>query len=145
MLLTAVFFSFSSIALAENPIKIIDLNNRLEYVLIKNEGKVVVDLNGWKLSDHSKGKTKKHVYTFKTVQLKPGEILQVQSGVTKKALKADPQPSRLKNANQYIIWTGQRIWNDAGDIAYLVDDKGKTIAQKENGKASKKVSPKTAK
>ena len=32
-----------------------------------------------------------------------------------------------------------------GDIAYLIDDKGNTIAQKENGKASKKVSPKTAK
>lgn len=145
MLLTAVFFSFNSIALAESPIKILELNNKLEYVLIKNEGKAVVDLTGWKLSDHSNGKTKKHVYTFKTVQLKPGEILQVQSGVTKKALKANPQPAKLKTANQYIIWTGQRVWNDTGDIAYLIDDKGNTVAQKENGKVSKKVSQKTAK
>ena len=43
------------------------------------------------------------------------------------------------------MWTGQRIWNDTGDIAYLIDDKGNTIAHKENGKASKKVKKKTAK
>ena len=71
-------------------------------MLIKNEGKAVVDLNNWKLSDHSNGKTKKHVYTFKTVQLKPGEILQMQSGITKKALKSDPEAAKLKNTQTSI-------------------------------------------
>lgn len=145
LLLIAVFFSVTAIARAENPVKITELNNKLEYVLIKNEGKAVVDLNGWKLSDHGNGKTKKNVYTFKTVQLKPGEILQMQSGITKKALKADPSTAKLKIANQYIMWSGRRVWNDAGDIAYLIDDKEKIISSKENGKAPKKGSKKQSK
>ena len=42
------------------------------------------------------------------------------------------------------MWSSRRVWNDSGDIAYLIDDKGNIVDQIENGNASKKSSKKKA-
>lgn len=141
LVLSALFFSSSLLVFAEpHAVKIIDLNNKKEYVLIKNEGKTTIDLNGWQLHDQASDKSKKHLYTFKALQLKPGEILQIQSGISKKTQAENPQAAKLKDANHYIFWTNSKIWNDAFDIAYLRDDKGNPVDQKQNGKSGVKKS-----
>lgn len=135
VMLSVLFLGSSLFAFAEtNAVRIIDLDNKKECVLIKNEGKTTVDLNGWQLHDQEKGKSKKHLYIFKALQLKPGEILQVQSGISKKAQAENPQAAKRKDANHFIFWTSSKIWNDAFDIAYLRDAKGNLIDEKQNGK-----------
>jgi hypothetical protein len=144
LILLVLFFASNLLAFAGTPtVKIIDLNNKKECVLIKNEGKSAVNLAGWQLHDHNKKKSKVHKYTFNTLQLKPGEVIQVQSGISKKAQKADPQAAKLKNADHYIFWTSRKVWNDSFDVAYLLDNNGNIVDEKQNGgKAVKQKSKK---
>lgn len=138
-----LIFSSSLMAFAgTNTVKIIDLNNKKECVLIKNEGKTSVDLNGWQLHDHSGGKSKVHKYTFPPLQLKPGEIVQVQSGISKKTQKVDTLAAKHKDAHHFVFWTNSKIWNDAFDVAYLLDDKGNIVDEKQDGKTPVKKAPK---
>ena len=142
MIILFIVFSTSATGAAETgSVKIIELNNKTECVLIKNEGASAVNLKGWQLHDQEKGKTKKHVYTFKELQLKPGEVLQIQSGVSKKDQESSPAPQKLDKVDHYVLWTSARIWNDSGDIAYLRDGQGNIVDQKQSNRevsASKK-------
>ena len=133
--IATVFFSFTGIVFADaHLVKIIELDNRKECVLIKNEGKSAVNLKGWQLHDHSKNKSKKYTYTFTSLELKPGQILQMQSGISKKKQKEKPNSAKLENADHYILWSNGRVWNDDGDTAYLRDSTGKLIDEKKGGK-----------
>jgi hypothetical protein len=128
-----LLFGNSVVCAQSHSIMIIELNNEQEYVLIKNEGEAAVNLKGWILHDHDYGKTKIYSYTFLDIQLKPGEILQMQSGKTKKEQKATPTPGKLEKANHYILWANRKVWNDRCDIAYLLDNNGNPVDEKQNG------------
>ena len=124
-------------------VKIIELDNIEEYVLIKNSGKTAVNLEGWELHDHDYGKTKVFSYTFLELELQPDQVLQMQSGKTKKEQKETAEPGRLENVHHYILWANRKVWNNGCDIAYLLDNTGKLIDEKQEGdelKTSKKES-----
>ncbi len=136
--LATILLVFTGMATAEPlGVKIIELNNKKEFVLIKNEGGAAVNLKGWQLHDQESGKSRKNAYTFQDLQLKPGEVLQVQSGISKKDQKASVAPAKLENANHYILWSSRKVWNDSGDVAYLRDREGRVVDEKGNGKKIK--------
>lgn len=114
-------------------IKMLELNPVKEYVLIKNEGKSPVNLRGWVLHDHDYGKEKVYSYTFQDIQLKRGEILQMQSGTTKQKGREDERVHRLPGVAYYIRWSDRNVWNNTCDIAYLSDSNGTLIAESHQG------------
>lgn len=85
-----------------------------EVVHIKNLGTLSVNLIGWKLKDIAD-----HVFTFPNFVLEPGEEVRVYSHVT----ASSPMPEGENN----LKWTGQYIWNNGGDTAYLYDSSGATV------------------
>jgi hypothetical protein len=110
-------------------IEISTLNNKAEYVLIKNQGDDPVNLAGWVLHDHEHGKGHVFSYTFSDLTLKAGEILRMQSGK-----KADVGDTGKTTHHHYIHWADRKVWNDTCDIASLKDQTGALIAQKRGGK-----------
>ncbi len=118
-------------------VKIIKLNNEKEYVLIKNEGDLTVNLKGWILHDHDYGKANVYSYTFGDVELQAGEILQMQSGKRGKD-EEDEHSKKLPQARHYIRWSDRNVWNNNCDIAYLLDDNGNLISEKHDGKDMEK-------
>ena len=125
--------SYSQAFSQSSSIVIIELNNVDEYVLIKNEGEASINLQGWLLHDHDYGKAAVYSYTLADIQLKHGEILQMQSGKKNKA-GDDEQLLKLDIATKYIRWSDRNVWNDTCDIAYLLNSTGELIAEKHNGK-----------
>ncbi len=82
-----------------------------EYVLIKNEGLVDVDMSGWQLKDEQN-----HVYTFPN-----GFILEAGASV-----KVHTGPGNDTNTDLY--WgRRQAVWNNNGDTAYLYDAEGHLV------------------
>ena len=128
-------FACSQVYAQDHMVKIAKLNNSKEYVLIENTGKTTVNLKGWELHDHDYGKTKIFSYTFSDLALQAGQILQMQSGKTKKEQKESAEPGKLKEAHHYILWANRKVWNDKCDIAYLLDSSGKLIDEKQDGRA----------
>ncbi|MFI5958141.1 lamin tail domain-containing protein [Cryptosporangium sp. NPDC051539] len=82
-----------------------------EYVTLKNTSKAAVNLSRWTVRDKAN-----HVYTFTgTVTLKPGATLWLHTG-------------HGKNTASHRYWnSGNYIWNNTGDAAYLRNAAGKQI------------------
>ena len=135
----AIFLLSAAVVSAAESVKIAELNNKKEYVLIKNEGKAAVNLKGWQVHDYDHGKSKKYVCNLPAIELKPGETLQLQSGISKKVQKQSPQPSKRTDCEHYLLWSNSRVWNDGGDIAYLRDGSGTLIDEKQSGKITDKT------
>ncbi|WP_461865576.1 lamin tail domain-containing protein [Thermococcus sp.] len=82
-----------------------------EYVVIRNDGLVDVDLTEWQLEDE-----KNHVYTFPN-----GFILKAGAEVT-------VHTGEGTDTDTDLYWgRGKAVWNNNGDTAYLYDASGKLI------------------
>ncbi|WP_051571632.1 lamin tail domain-containing protein [Cryptosporangium arvum] len=82
-----------------------------EYLTLKNTGKAPVDLNRWTVRDKAN-----HVYTFAgNVTVQPGATLWLHTG-----RGTDDASHRYWNSGNYI-------WNNTGDTAYLRDPAGTQI------------------
>ncbi|GAA0231798.1 lamin tail domain-containing protein [Cryptosporangium japonicum] len=82
-----------------------------EYLTLKNTGKATVNLNRWTVRDVAN-----HVYTFTgNVTVRPGATLWLHTG-------------RGTNTATHRYWnSGNYIWNNTGDTAYLRDPAGNQI------------------
>lgn len=82
-----------------------------EYVLIKNEGLIDVDMSGWQLKDEQN-----HVFTFPNgFILKAGASVKVHTGSG-------------EDTDTNLYWgRGQAVWNNGGDTAYLYDSNGNLV------------------
>lgn len=82
-----------------------------EYVTLKNTSKATVNLSRWTVRDKAN-----HVYTFNgTVSLKAGATLWLHTG-------------RGTNTASHRYWgSGNYIWNNTGDAAYLRNAAGTQV------------------
>lgn len=119
ILFIAVFIIGSVLTADETDIKIIALSLEDEYVLIQNTGQESIDMSGWAVTD----RYEKHTYVFKNYELASNSILQLQSGDKRFRI------GKLKEADDYILWTKRNVWNNMGDTVYLYNSKGKLIAK----------------
>jgi hypothetical protein len=73
-----------------------------EYITLKNSGTTSQNLYGWKVKDAAG-----HTYTFGTYSLAPGKTIHVHTG-------------HGTNYTYHRFWqSGNYIWNNTGDTAYL--------------------------
>ena len=73
-----------------------------EYIMLRNTSGVVKVITGWTLRDKQN-----HVYKFPTTRLNPGQYITVHTG-------------RGTNNAAHRYWgSGNYIWNNTGDTAYL--------------------------
>lgn len=108
------------ITLKARTVIITNFNPRKEYIIIKNVSNKPIIMTNWKIKDNNN-----NIYNFeKDLTLKKGETIQIQSG-DKNAIK-----KHLDDITYYIDAWRKNIWDDAGDIAYLINDKGKIITKK---------------
>lgn len=88
----------------------LDLKN--EWVKIKNLGSSSVDLKGWQIRDEGD----KHTYTFPSFQLEGGATVTLYTG-------------KGTNTETELYWgSGNHIWNNDGDTAYLYDSSGNLVS-----------------
>ena len=82
-----------------------------EYLTLKNTSKSTVNLSRWTVRDKAN-----HVYTFAgTVSVKPGATLWLHTG-------------RGTNTASHRYWnSGNYIWNNTGDVAYVRNASGTQI------------------
>ncbi|WP_321417169.1 lamin tail domain-containing protein [uncultured Methanomethylovorans sp.] len=91
----------------------LDLKN--EWVKIKNSGSSTMDLTGWAIRDEGD----KHTYTFPSFQLEAGATvtLHTEDGT---------------NTGTELYWgSGNSIWNNDGDTAFLYDSSGNLVSSLE--------------
>jgi lamin tail-like protein len=81
-----------------------------EYILLKNTASTPKWTNGWTLRDKQN-----HVYRFPATKINPGKYVYVRTGHGK-----NNASTRYQNSGNYI-------WNDTGDAAYLRNTAGKLI------------------
>ena len=87
------------------------LDCRGEAVTVRNGGSASADLTGWSIHDQGAP----HTYRFPAgYTLSPGASVTIRSG-------GPPGPGEL-------AWTGQNVWNNDGDTAYLVNAGGDTVS-----------------
>jgi hypothetical protein len=84
-----------------------------ELVKIHNSGTKSQQMIFWVLTDRGN----KHVYTFPSFILNPGKTVIVYTGKGK------------NGATSLFMQQGWHIWNNGGDTATLIDNKGKIISQ----------------
>ena len=84
-----------------------------EYVRVRNNTAATLQLKGWTIRDKSN-----HVFTFKTLALGKGQSIYVHTGKG-----TDGKP----HAYDRYWQSGNYIWNNTGDAAYLRNPSGKTI------------------
>ena len=95
-----------------------DLSLKDEWVKITNKGSSSVSLAGWKIED----KGGKHIYTFPSYTLNSGSTVTLYTG-------------KGKDTATELYWQlNDPIWNNNGDIAYLLDNSGKLVSELERGK-----------
>lgn len=91
-------------------------NSRLvkEYIELKNTGRGIVDLTGWRIRDVDDGK----VYVFPTFKLRPGSIVRVRTG--------SGRDTRLD-----LYWGQENyVWNnDEPESATLRNRNGKVVSR----------------
>jgi lamin tail-like protein len=81
-----------------------------EYVMLRNTSTVAKVVTGWTLRDKQN-----HVYKFPATQIGPGQYLTVRTG-----------KGTNNTANRY--WgSGNYIWNNTGDTAYLRTQTGALV------------------
>lgn len=81
-----------------------------EYVEFKNIGTGAVQLSGWQLSDIAN-----HVFTFPAFLIQPNQVCRVYTN------QVDPAYC------SFSYGSGNAIWNNGGDCAYLKDDTGQLM------------------
>ena len=84
-----------------------------EYVQIQNQSDTIIQVQNWTLRDNAN-----HVYTFPYYLMQPGQFCRVYTNVN------DPTTCGFNYGS------GQAIWNNTGDCAYLRDAGGQLINQK---------------
>lgn len=83
-----------------------------EWIRITNTGTDVVDLSGWSLSDDGL----RHRYLFGDVRLAPADTVTVFSGCG-------------DDDSAAVFWCAPGdVWDDAGDVATLVDGDGRLVS-----------------
>lgn len=87
-----------------------------EVVTIKNTGKAVIDISGWKLVSEKGNQT--FIFPSGTV-IQAGSSLKVVSGRNAQA------------GTGVLVWTKSYIWNNDGDPGALYDANGKLISRRE--------------
>lgn len=81
-----------------------------EYITLRNTSGVIKVVTGWTLRDKQN-----HVYKFPTTRINPGQYLTVHTG-------------RGTNNAAHRYWgSGNYIWNNTGDAAYLRTPTGALI------------------
>lgn len=105
-----------------------------EYIVIKNLGDTIVDMNKWLVTDFRPNQQHIHKYTFSNVlsdksvwTFDPGEVifLKTGSGLDVFIPKDDSHPPQF-----HLYWnSGWFIWNNTGDTACLFDPNGVLISQ----------------
>lgn len=82
-----------------------------EWISLVNNGAEVVPLEGFTLKDEGN-----HIYTFSAVQLAPGQVIRIHSGQGRDSAEA-------------LYWglSGDAIWSNQGDTAYLRDTEGRLV------------------
>lgn len=84
-----------------------------EWVEISNPGDSAQDFTGWSLKDEQN-----HTYNFpEDFVLLPGRVVVVHTGVGD------------DSANDLYMNMGNPIWNNAGDVATLIDAEGRVVSQ----------------
>jgi hypothetical protein len=73
-----------------------------EYIQLRNTSSVAQVVTGWTLRDKQN-----HVYKFPTTRINPGQYLTVRTG------------KGTNNATTRYWGSGNYIWNNTGDTAYL--------------------------
>jgi hypothetical protein len=81
-----------------------------EYVQLKNTSTVAKVVTGWTLRDKQN-----HVYKFPTTRINPGQYLTVRTG------------RGTNNAANRYWGSGNYIWNNTGDTAYLRTQTGALV------------------
>jgi hypothetical protein len=95
-----------------NDLRIVALVYRAqnEYIEIKNNGHIPQLMDSWQIVSVVGSQT----YTFPNgITLAVGQTVRVHSG-----------PAALDSPPNDLLWTTNRIWRNAGDIAALVDNEG---------------------
>lgn len=81
-----------------------------EHVAIKNNNDLPVDISGWMIRDKN---DPKQSYTFPAnTEIKPGDTVEVYT----------------KTGHTYSFESKSPVWNDAGDVAQLLDADGKVVS-----------------
>jgi micrococcal nuclease len=82
-----------------------------EWLEIVNEGSEAVDLTGFTVKDRAN-----HIFDFPHVRLEPGQALRLYSGEGLQSSTA-------------LYWglSGDSVWNNDGDTAYLRDAEGRLV------------------
>lgn len=86
-----------------------------EFVILENQGKRPIDMNGWQLCDSQKN----HCFEFAGFELAGESQVAIWTG-------------KGENSAEALYWMSSRpIWNNEGDTAYLIDAKGRLIVDHE--------------
>jgi micrococcal nuclease len=82
-----------------------------EWIVFENEGSDAIDLSGFSLKDAAN-----HIYTFPSTSLEPGAELKLHSG-------------QGPDTNGTLFWglSGDAVWSNSGDSAYLRDPQGRLV------------------
>jgi hypothetical protein len=86
---------------------------REEIVVLENRGSEAIQLTGWVLHDEGR----KHEYDLSPIGLRSGERVSILTG-------EDTAPT-----SGAVVWKRQNVWNNDGDIAFLINPAGVTIDQ----------------
>jgi hypothetical protein len=97
---------------AESTVYVSDLNLKDEWVKVTNKGSSPVLLTGWRIEDDGS----KHTYTFPSYTLNSGSTTVVYTG------------KGMDSATELYWGSGNPIWNNDGDTAYLFDSSGKLVS-----------------
>lgn len=89
-----------------------------EFVIIENVGDTAVQMEGWGLRDEST----RHRYTFPSVEVGPGEVMQIRTGCGEDDATSNPIA---------LFWCGPEppVWNNDGDLALLLDPNGGIVSE----------------
>lgn len=89
-----------------------------EFVIIENVGDSAVQMQGWGLRDEST----RHRYTFPSVEVGPGESMQIRTGCGDDDQGSNPIA---------LFWCDPEppVWNNDGDLALLLDPNGGIVSE----------------
>ncbi len=94
-----------------------------EYLILENKGDQKVSLAGWVLMDNTETGKRRHLYAFpKKLSLSPGEQVYLHTGRGKDSFSRGRPP-------KWALHWGRRafVWNNEGDTATILDDKGNMV------------------
>ncbi|MFJ8065260.1 MBL fold metallo-hydrolase [Psychrobacillus sp. NPDC096426] len=98
---------------AETPLFISEKDLREETVGITNQGDGVVNLEGWQLVSVAGNQ----VYNFPNISIEAGETIYITSG------------PNAKEDERHLKWTNRQMWNNDGDAAQLLNEKGVVMSE----------------